>query len=124
MSPTSDFKARAHRVSNHPAWRASASTNLSPMSKPTAPAKIAPTASVATTGAATLLTLFAAAESRGQIITNDALNLPSITIDLNRDSHTNWNIDGGGSAEVQFTVTSYNFNLYIKQVFNSFVRAQ
>lgn len=90
------------------------------MSKPAVPAKVAPAASVATTSAATLLVLFTAAESRGQIVTNTELSLPSISVNLTAQRYTDWNIDGEGSAEVQFYVSSYNANLYLQNALNSF----
>ncbi|HWL14313.1 MAG TPA: hypothetical protein VNR00_01835 [Opitutus sp.] len=90
------------------------------MSRPTPSTSIAPASSIATTGAATLLTLFAASESHGEIVTNTSLNLPSITVNFARQLPTDWNIDGEGSAEVQFYASTYNAEFYFKRTLNSF----
>lgn len=67
-----------------------------------------------------MLTLFAAAESRGQIITNTDLELSGFTVAFTSDSKPRWDIDNNGNYEVQFEFTSSYRGLTLNLAQNSF----
>lgn len=76
--------------------------------------------STATTGAASLLALFALSESRAAVVTSTGLNLSPVTLSFDGENRVDWNIDGVGIAEVQFGVSSYNPGVYFRRANNSF----